>query len=52
MAQPLVKKCIDCGNGMAHSKHHFRCNKCWFKQKEKIMTMKVNYKTKLKPLRI
>ena len=36
MVRPILKKCIDCKADMRYSKHHFRCNKCWLKHKERI----------------
>lgn len=52
MTRPLIKKCIDCGKSLKHVSHHFRCNNCWYKNKEKICLMEIDItKIKLKPLR-
>ena len=52
MTRPIVKKCIDCSGSMNHSNHHFRCNKCWFKNKMRLNNEIIDFKIKLKPLNI
>lgn len=48
----IVKNCVDCKCKLSvKHKHHFRCNKCWFKHKIKICSEYMDYNIKLKPIR-
>lgn len=51
MAKPLVERCIDCNAILKYSKHHFRCNRCWLKNKEKICLQNQDITIKLKPIK-
>ena len=48
----LVNKCKKCHFEMPKkSKHHFYCDKCWLKNKQKVCLEEIDITKKIKPLK-
>ena len=55
MTRAIIRKCLDCRRQLSpnnrKNKHHFRCEKCWFKFQEENALAPIQLPLKDKPLR-
>ena len=52
MVKRLVERCLDCKKILSkyskYNNHHFRCDKCWYKYRDKLSLMEIKLPSKVR----